>query len=110
MSHLKSQSKAKNVHGGEGGVGGVGVSQLEDLDEDQHHHDVHHGRVELEADVGGTDMEDHTEEPLHIRESDFDAQMSDIKILKGNKILRPVNKKPFSEILSGCFHFGLFSS
>ena len=67
MPHLKSQSEAKNVHGGEGGVGGVGVSQLEDLDEDQHHHDVHHGRVELEADVGGTNMEDHTEEPLHMK-------------------------------------------
>ncbi len=41
---------------------------------------------------------------------DFDAQMSGIKIQKGNEILRPVYKKPFSEILSGCFHFGLFSS
>jgi hypothetical protein len=41
---------------------------------------------------------------------DLDAQMSGIKILKGNEILRPVYKKPFSEILSGCFHFGLFSS
>jgi hypothetical protein len=40
---------------------------LEDLDEDQHHHDVHHGRVELEADVGGTNMEDHTEEALHMK-------------------------------------------
>jgi hypothetical protein len=43
------------------------VPQLEDLDEDQHHHDVHHSRVELEADVGGTDMEDHTEEALHMK-------------------------------------------
>ncbi len=43
------------------------MSQLEDLDEDQHHHDVHHGRVELKADVGGTDMEDHAEEPLHMK-------------------------------------------
>jgi hypothetical protein len=42
--------------------------------------------------------------------SDFEAQMSGIQILKGNEILRPVYKKPFSEILSGCFHFGLFSS
>jgi hypothetical protein len=67
VSHLKSQSEAKNVHGGEGGVGGVGVSQLEDFDEDQHHHDVHHRGVELEADVGGTDMEDHAEEALHIK-------------------------------------------
>ncbi len=41
---------------------------------------------------------------------DFDAQMSGIKILKGDEILRPVYKKPFSEILCGCFHFGLFSS
>ena len=67
LSHLKGQSKAKNVHGGEGGVGGVGVPQLEDLDEDQHHHDVHHRGVELEADVGGTDMEDHAEEALHMK-------------------------------------------
>ncbi len=43
------------------------MSQLEDLDEDQHHHDVHHGCVELEADVGWTDMEDHAEEALHMK-------------------------------------------
>jgi hypothetical protein len=67
VPHLKSQSEAKNVHGGEGGVGGVGVSQLEDLDEDQHHHDVHHRGVKLETDIGGTNMEDHTEEPLHMK-------------------------------------------
>jgi hypothetical protein len=42
--------------------------------------------------------------------SDFDAQMSGIKIKKGNEILRPVYKKPFSEILSDCIHFVLFSS
>ncbi len=30
-------------------------------------HDVHHGCVELEADVGGTDMEDHAEEALHMK-------------------------------------------
>jgi hypothetical protein len=30
-------------------------------------HDVHHGHVELEADVGGTDMEDHDEEALHMK-------------------------------------------
>jgi hypothetical protein len=42
--------------------------------------------------------------------SDFDAQMSGIKILKGDEIQRPVYKKPFCEKLSGCFHFGLFSS
>ena len=42
--------------------------------------------------------------------SDFDAQMSGIKILKGEEILRHVYKKPFSEILSGCFNFRLFSS
>ncbi len=30
------------------------------------HHDVHHGRVELEADVRGTNMEDHAEEALHM--------------------------------------------
>ncbi len=30
-------------------------------------HDVHLGRVELEADVGGTDMEDHAEEALHMK-------------------------------------------
>ncbi len=29
--------------------------------------DVQHGRVELEADVGGTDMEDHAEEALHVK-------------------------------------------
>jgi hypothetical protein len=33
--------------------------------------------------------------------SDFDAQKSDIKIYKGNEILRPVYKKPFSKILHG---------
>jgi hypothetical protein len=38
--------------------------------------------------------------------SDFDAQMSGIKIQKGNEILRPIYKKPFSEILSGCFRLG----
>ncbi len=43
------------------------MSQLEDLDEDQHHHDVHHRGVELEANVGGTNMEDHTEEALHVK-------------------------------------------
>jgi hypothetical protein len=52
--------------------------------------------------------------PVHslftCKAGDFDAQMSGIKIKKGNEILRPVYKKPFSEILSGCFHFGLFSS
>ncbi len=30
-------------------------------------HDEHHGHVELEADVGGTDMEDHAEEALHVK-------------------------------------------
>jgi hypothetical protein len=33
--------------------------------------------------------------------------MSGLQIEKGNEFLRPVYKKPFSEILSG---FGLFSS
>ncbi len=37
--------------------------------------------------------------------SDFDAQMCGIK-----RCLRPCYKKKFSEILNGCFHFGLFSS
>jgi hypothetical protein len=40
--------------------------------------------------------------------------MSGIKIYKGDEILRPVYKKPckkpFSEILSSCFYFALFSS
>jgi hypothetical protein len=40
--------------------------------------------------------------------SDFDAQMSGIKILRGHEILRPVYKKQFSEILSGCLHFWTF--
>jgi hypothetical protein len=35
---------------------------------------------------------------------------SGIKIYKGDEILRPIFKKPFSEILSGCFHFRHFSS
>jgi hypothetical protein len=30
-------------------------------------HDVQHCHVELEADVGGTDMEDHAEEALHMK-------------------------------------------
>jgi hypothetical protein len=34
--------------------------------------------------------------------SDFDAQMTGIEIEKGNEFLRPVCKKPFPEILSGC--------
>ncbi len=37
--------------------------------------------------------------------SDFDTQMCGIKILECVEILRPVYKKPFSDILSGCFHF-----
>ncbi len=45
--------------------------------------------------------------------SDFDAQMSGPKILERDENIRPVYtyyKKLFFEILSGCFHFGLFSS
>jgi hypothetical protein len=37
------------------------------INKEQHHHDVHHGRVELETDVGGTDMEDYAEEVLHMK-------------------------------------------
>jgi hypothetical protein len=33
--------------------------------------------------------------------SDFDAQISGIKLWKGDENLRPVNKKPFYEVLSG---------
>ncbi len=40
----------------------------------------------------------------------FDAQMSGIKISKCDEILRPAYKKPFSEKLSGCLHFGPFGS
>ncbi len=42
--------------------------------------------------------------------SDFDAQMSGIKIWKGDEILRPVYKKPFSEILSVAPFWAFFSS
>ena len=42
--------------------------------------------------------------------SDFDAQMSGIKFWKNYENLRPVNKNLFFGILSGCLHFGLFSS
>jgi hypothetical protein len=42
---------------------------------------------------------------MQLGTSDFDAQMSGIKILKGDEILRPVYKKPFSVCI-----FGLFSS
>ncbi len=48
--------------------------------------------------------------PWLLGTSDFDAQMSGIKFWKGNENLRPVYKQPFYEILSGCLHFGLFSS
>jgi hypothetical protein len=40
--------------------------------------------------------------------SDFDAQMSGVKIKKDDEFLRPVYKKPFSKILSSCFHFDFF--
>jgi hypothetical protein len=39
----------------------------EDHNKDQHCHHVHHGRVELDADVGGTNMEDHAEEALQMK-------------------------------------------
>jgi hypothetical protein len=41
------------------------MAQLEDLDKDQDHHDVHHGCVKLQADVGGAHVEDNTEEALY---------------------------------------------
>jgi hypothetical protein len=44
----------------------------------------------------------HKKKHCTVGTSDFDAQMSAIQIKKGNEILRPVYKKPFSEILSGC--------
>jgi hypothetical protein len=42
--------------------------------------------------------------------TDFDAQMSGLKLWKGNENLRPVYEKPFYEILIGCMLFGLLSS
>jgi hypothetical protein len=36
--------------------------------------------------------------------SDFNAQMSGIKLWKDNEYLRPVNKKTFFETLSSCFY------
>jgi hypothetical protein len=42
--------------------------------------------------------------------SDFAAQMSGIKLWKGDENLRPVHKKPFYEIICGCLHFRLFGS
>jgi hypothetical protein len=41
--------------------------------------------------------------PYTVGTSDFDAQMSGRKFFKDDAILRLVYKKPFSEILSGCF-------
>jgi hypothetical protein len=43
--------------------------------------------------------------------SDFDARMHGIKIEEGDEILRPVYQKTVFgiSVLSGCFHFGLFS-
>ncbi len=69
-------------------------------------------RDETERDIPLMDLLDRWESPHKIQDKiqDFDAQMSGIKISKDDKILRPVYKKPFSEILSGCFHFWLFSS
>jgi hypothetical protein len=40
------------------------MTELEDLDKDEDHHDVHYGRVKLEADVGGAEVEDDTEAAL----------------------------------------------
>ncbi len=40
--------------------------------------------------------------------SDFDAQMSGIKIYKGDEILRPVYIQLFSEMLSSCLHIWTF--
>ncbi len=37
--------------------------------------------------------------------SEFDAQMSGIKFWKGDENLRPIYKKTFYDILSGCLHF-----
>jgi hypothetical protein len=42
--------------------------------------------------------------------SDFDAQMSGTKLLKGDGNLRPAYKKTDYKIWSGCLHFGLFNS
>jgi hypothetical protein len=41
--------------------------------------------------------------------SDFDAQVSGIKLWKGDDNQRPVNKNRFAKF-SGCWNFGLFSS
>jgi hypothetical protein len=46
--------------------------------------------------------------PCRVETSDFDAQMSGIKFWKGDENLRPVDKKLFYKIMSGCLHEGLF--
>jgi hypothetical protein len=42
--------------------------------------------------------------------NDFEAQISGMRFWKGDENLRPLYTKPFYEMLSGCLHFGLFSS
>lgn len=40
------------------------MSVLEDLDESQDHHQVHHGGVKLKTHIGGTEVEDGAEDAL----------------------------------------------
>jgi hypothetical protein len=48
--------------------------------------------------------------PCTVGTSDFDAHADVSHKNLGDEILRPVCKKQFSDILSGCVHFWIFSS
>ena len=67
LTYLEYEGKGKGIHDLEGSVGGVGVAQLKDLDKDHDHQDIHEGRVELQADVGRTQVEDHATSTLKIK-------------------------------------------
>ena len=45
-------------------MSGSSLPELIDLDKDQGHYEIHHGRIKLQTQVRGADMENATQNPL----------------------------------------------
>lgn len=61
--HYQSESKA--IHEVIGIHGDIRMPELVDFGKTETHHDIHHGGVKLEGNVGGANVENHAEDALH---------------------------------------------